>query len=124
MARGQWGGPPADFVNGAIDDVQAFQYPLTPDQVLTLAGAGSWSFDEGQGATAADVSPNGADGAVDGAAWTRGARNGALAFDGRSTSVGMGAAPSLDFRADRFSLTSSVQTTSDATQVIPAKSAA
>jgi alpha-L-arabinofuranosidase len=123
VGRGQSAGAPADFANGAIDDVQAFQYPLTRDQDMTLAAAGEWSFDEGQGTTAGDGSPNGADGLVQGATWTRGARNGALAFDGRSASVSMGPASSLDFGADGFSLAGWFQTASDATQAIAARSA-
>jgi len=105
--------------SGAVDDVQAFQYALTPDQVLTLAAAGQWSFDDG----ATDASPNEEDGAITGATPAPGARLGALAFDGRSARVDMGTGSSLDFGGDSFSITAWFQTTSRGSQVIVARGA-
>ncbi|RKN78997.1 sialidase family protein [Paenibacillus ginsengarvi] len=43
---------------------------------------GYWKFDDGTGTTAADSSTHGADGTIQGAAWTTGYRSGGLEFDG------------------------------------------
>ena len=51
---------------------------------------GYWSFDEEEGATAGDGSPNSNDGTVYGATWTAGTCGSALAFDGQDDYVDFG----------------------------------
>jgi hypothetical protein len=57
---------------------------------------GYWSFDEGQGATAADASARGHHGTVAGAAWTQGKFGGGLRFDGDNSCVELPSTPVLD----------------------------
>jgi hypothetical protein len=44
VGRGQFGGNPVDFVNGAIDDVRFYQAALTGSQVLEIARIGNPSL--------------------------------------------------------------------------------
>jgi hypothetical protein len=57
---------------------------------------GHWTFDDGQGASAADASPRGHHGAVSGAAWTQGRFGGGLRFDGDNSYVELPSTPTLD----------------------------
>lgn len=67
IGRGFYGGHPADFATGAVDDVRLYQAALSPDDIRALAQKGGggptpaalWTFDEGAGTTAADASGNG-----------------------------------------------------------------
>jgi glucose/arabinose dehydrogenase/fibronectin type 3 domain-containing protein len=59
---------------------------------------GAWSFNEGIGTTAADASGNGNTGTVNAATWTtQGRFDGALSFDGLSSTVRVPNAASLNF---------------------------
>lgn len=60
----------------------------------------SWSLDDGAGATAADGSGNGLDGAVVGASWTSGAIGGAIDLTGGSHERVRVVDPSLDLDTD------------------------
>ncbi|HET9379140.1 MAG TPA: LamG-like jellyroll fold domain-containing protein [Chthoniobacterales bacterium] len=44
VGRGQFGGNPVDFVNGAIDDVRFYQAALTGSQILEIARVGNPSL--------------------------------------------------------------------------------
>jgi Concanavalin A-like lectin/glucanases superfamily len=46
VGRGQFGGNPVDFVNGAIDDVRFYQAALTGSQILEIARVGNPSLPE------------------------------------------------------------------------------
>ena len=62
----------------------------------TPAAVGHWTFDAGTGASAADSSGAGDDGAlINGPQWTAGAAVGALQFDGNQTAVRMSGSGSL-----------------------------
>jgi|GEM_PF-2586244 uncharacterized protein (TIGR02145 family) len=57
---------------------------------VNLGLVGYWSFDEGAGTNAGDMSGNGKTGTVSGASWTTGKRGQALSFDGTNDYVDAG----------------------------------
>ena len=59
IGHGLYGGSQVDYVNGAIDDVSMYSSALTADQVAALDQPAAYSFDDGAGTTAADVSGHG-----------------------------------------------------------------
>ena len=80
---------------GAYSEVAETTTPAAPTAPAGLVGA--WAFDEGSGATTADVSGNGNPGTINGASWTSAGRNAnALSFDGAGTTVEVAASTSLD----------------------------
>ncbi len=73
-----------------VDDVRLYpQLPeyLTPTEPDSANLAGHWSFDEGSGEVAADVSGNGNDGAITDPGWEAGPSGSALGFNGFSSTV-------------------------------------
>ena len=80
---------PSNFFHGILDDIRISNVALEPHEFLnshllvqkeTLA---HWTFDEGTGTVANDVSGNDRDGTLNnGAYWTTGLRGGAIGFDG------------------------------------------
>ncbi|MCP5097264.1 MAG: LamG domain-containing protein, partial [Chloroflexi bacterium] len=85
----------ADFTNikpngrGSLDEVKIYKEALSPDEVQAWAlgsPLASWSFEEGSGTTAVDVTGNGYDGALNGGiVWSTATESGsgyALSFDG------------------------------------------
>jgi Concanavalin A-like lectin/glucanases superfamily len=103
IGRGRFGGAPADFFAGAIDDVRTYPFPLDAKAAAALATSGLWHFDEGAGTVAHDASPDGADGTLRGASWTTGASNSAVALPGDGD-VTMGDAPGLNLGTGSASL--------------------
>ncbi|MFH1431724.1 MAG: DUF2341 domain-containing protein, partial [archaeon] len=84
-----------DYFNGTIDEIGIWNRTLTPSEVMALYKkglsnnlAGSWSFSEGSGTTAADSSGMGNDGTLGNSTlstrptWTTGKIGQALEFDG------------------------------------------
>jgi len=59
IGHGLYGGSQVDYVNGAIDDVSMYSSALTAAQVAALDQPAAYSFDDGTGTTAADVSGHG-----------------------------------------------------------------
>jgi alpha-L-arabinofuranosidase len=59
IGHGMYSGSQVDYVNGKIDDVQMFSSALSAAQVAALDQPAAYSFDDGAGATAADVSGHG-----------------------------------------------------------------
>jgi alpha-L-arabinofuranosidase len=87
IGHGFYGGAQVDYVNGAIDDVELFSSALTPAQVVALDQPAAYSFDDGTGATATDVSGHGnALTLGSGASWAPGdIGSNAIAFNGTAT---------------------------------------
>ena len=110
IGRGEYNGAPADFVNGAVDDVQLYQSALTTDQVSALDDAAHWTYDEGSGTTAADASGNGHPQTLGSTAtWAAGrVGSSALALDGTATGVARASGPVVDTRSS-FSVTAWVK---------------
>ncbi len=59
IGHGFYGGQQVDFVDGSVDDVEMFSSALSATQVAALDQPAAYSFDEGAGATAADVTGHG-----------------------------------------------------------------
>ncbi len=59
IGQGFYSGGPVDFVDGSIDDVEMFSSALSAAQVVALDQPAAYSFDDGSGTTAADVSGHG-----------------------------------------------------------------
>ncbi|HEX4054741.1 MAG TPA: LamG-like jellyroll fold domain-containing protein [Tepidisphaeraceae bacterium] len=59
IGQGFYSGQPVDFVDGSIDDVELFSSALSAAQVVALDQPAAYSFDDGAGTTAADVSGHG-----------------------------------------------------------------
>jgi alpha-L-arabinofuranosidase len=73
IGRGKYNGNPVDFVNGNVDDVRMWSGALTASEIAGLDQAAHWTFDEGTGTTAHDVSGHGHDGTLgSGASWAPG----------------------------------------------------
>jgi Concanavalin A-like lectin/glucanases superfamily len=73
--------------------------PNTPPPASTYPGlVAYWAFDEGNGTTAIDASPNQLRGTVVGARWVPGIRGQALAFNGTTDYFDLGTSPVLDMR--------------------------
>jgi alpha-L-arabinofuranosidase len=123
IGRGKWNGAPADFWDGAIDDVHTYPFVLDAAGVGQLSTSGRWNFDEGSGTVAHDGSASGLDGTLSaGATWGTGAANAAVVLDGDSDVV-MGAAPGLNLNANG-TLAAWFRTSSAGAQTVLAKGAA
>lgn len=99
IGRGLYGGNPADFVNGSVDDVQVYQGAMTTAQVQSVNTTARWGFDEGTGSTAADATGNGHTAALgSGASWVTPGRVGAhaLALDGTPAGTATATGPTVD----------------------------
>ena len=59
IGHGFFNGSQTDYLNGSIDDVQFFSSALSSDQVVALDQPAAYSFDDGSGSAAADVSGHG-----------------------------------------------------------------
>ncbi|HSL21128.1 MAG TPA: LamG-like jellyroll fold domain-containing protein, partial [Vicinamibacterales bacterium] len=97
------------FFSGVIDEVRLYARALSRDEIRADMGRpvrigahasgaiAAYGFDERRGATARDATNRGHDAAVVRAEWTTGGRfDGALAFDGRSSTVVVPASPELE----------------------------
>jgi alpha-L-arabinofuranosidase len=59
IGHGFYSGQQVDYVDGSIDDVELFSSALSAAQVVALDQPAAYSFDDGTGTTAADVSGHG-----------------------------------------------------------------
>ncbi len=98
IGHGLYGGNQVDYVNGSIDDVQLFSSALTAQQVAALDEPAAYSFDDGSGTTAADISGHGNTLTLgSGASWAPGhLGSNALAVNGTATGNATYASPVLD----------------------------
>jgi len=92
------------YYNGYMDEVRIYNralsagevtrlYNLTKPKVLSASDnglVGYWSFDEGMGTKAGDMSGNGKNGTITGSTWTTGKRGQALSLNGSSDYVDAG----------------------------------
>jgi len=99
---------------GKLDEVRIYNralsageitrlYNLTKPKLLApnnLGLVGYWSFEEGTGTKAGDMSGNGNTGTTTGTAWVDGKRGKALNFDGTDDYVAAPDSPSLDITGD------------------------
>lgn len=77
------------------------------DNIFSLEDGlvGYWSFDEGSGNTAHDISGNDNHGTIHGASWTTGISGSALEFDGQSDYLQIPDSDSLDLKTNAFTIT-------------------
>ncbi|MCA9235996.1 MAG: carbohydrate binding domain-containing protein [Planctomycetales bacterium] len=98
IGHGFYNGGQVDYVNGAIDDVELFDSALSAEQIAVLDQPAAYSFDDGEGATAADVS--GHDNVLSlgaGAAWDAGRLgSNSLAVNGSATGNATYPSPVID----------------------------
>ena len=99
-----------DFVNGQIDDVELFSSALTAAQVAALDQPAAYSFDDGAGTTAADVSGHGNTLTLgSGASWVAGEiGSNSLAVNGSATGNAIFASPVIN-TAQSFSVSAWVK---------------
>ena len=98
IGHGFYGGNQVDFVNGSIDDVELFSSALSAEQVAALDQPAAYSFDDGTGTTAADVSGHGNTLTLGaGATWDAGhIGSNSLAVNGSATGNATNAAPVIN----------------------------
>ncbi|MCF8379846.1 MAG: T9SS type A sorting domain-containing protein [Bacteroidales bacterium] len=97
--------------NGGLDDIRVYDAALNSDQVAELYNGTAdiliahWSFDEGTGTVAADLSGNGHDAnliGMDESAWVEGKLFNALNFDGVDDKLIVPYNEDFDFKASPF----------------------
>ena len=105
IGHGFYGGADVDFVNGSIDDVQFFSSALSAAQVSALDQPAAYSFDDGAGTTAADITGHGHTLSLGGGvSWTTGhIGSNALSFNGSPSAFGNVGNPVLN-TANPFSV--------------------
>ncbi|MFH0908687.1 MAG: LamG domain-containing protein [bacterium] len=84
---------------GRIDEVKVFDRALSQQEIAEQYSGpvAYWTFDEGSGTIANDLSANQNNGMlINGPAWTTGKREGALQFDGVNDHVNMGNPPAFN----------------------------
>jgi alpha-N-arabinofuranosidase len=98
IGHGFYGGSQVDYVNGAIDDVEMFSSALSAAQVVALDQPAAYSFDDGTGTTAADVSGHGNTLTLgSGASWAAGRLgSNSLAVNGSATGNATFASPVIN----------------------------
>jgi alpha-L-arabinofuranosidase len=98
IGHGFYSGGEVDYVNGDVDDVQLFSSALSSAQVYALYEPAAYSFDDGAGGTATDVSGHGHTLTLgSGASWTRGyIGSNALALNGTAAGNATYAGPVLN----------------------------
>ena len=98
IGHGFYSGGQVDYVNGSIDDVEMFSSALSAAQVAALDQPAAYSFDEGTGTTAADVSGHGNTLTLgSGASWAAGRiGSNSLAVNGSATGNATCAAPVIN----------------------------
>jgi alpha-L-arabinofuranosidase len=98
IGHGFYGGSQVDFVDGSIDDVQLFSSALSAAQVTALDQPAAYSFDDGTGSTAADVSGHGNTLTLGfGASWAAGVLgSNSLAVNGTATGNATNASPVIN----------------------------
>jgi hypothetical protein len=102
-----------DHFEGRIDEARIYDRALTEAEVdldmetpLQTPKAGpvaAWSFDEGKGTTATDLTGHGHTATISKATWTRGRFGGGLKFDGKTSCVSVASSSELDF-TEEFTL--------------------
>ena len=105
IGQGFYSGGPVDFVDGSIDDVEMFSSALSAAQVVALDQPAAYSFDDGTGTTAADVSGHGNTLTLgSGATWAAGRiGSNSLAVNGTVNGIATNPAPVIN-TAQSFSV--------------------
>jgi hypothetical protein len=95
---------------GRIDEVRVYDRALsaaevgldmeTPLETPKAGPVAEWSFDEGKGTTAADLTGHGHTATISKATWTRGRFGDALKFDGKSSCASVAGSSELDFNEE------------------------
>jgi alpha-L-arabinofuranosidase len=113
IGHGLYSGAQTDFVNGSIDDVELFSSALSAAQVAALDQPAAYSFDDGIGTTAADVSGHGNTLTLGaGATWAAGeSGSNSLALNGTATGNATYSAPVIN-TAQSFSVSAWVNLSS------------
>jgi len=132
-AVGDSGGGPTP---GLIDEVRIYNRALSAEEIRRLYNltkpkilapsmkglVGYWSFEEGSGTKAGDMSGNGNNGTLSGSTlptWTDGKRGKALSFNGTSDYVDLGNGSSLNFASGQgFSFSAWVKTSDNYGQIV------
>jgi alpha-L-arabinofuranosidase len=116
IGQGFYNGAETDDVNGSIDNVEFFSSALSAAQVAALDQPAAYSFDDGSGSTAADVSGHGNTLTLGaGASWATGnIGSNSLAVNGSATGNASFAAPVIN-TAQSFSVSAWVQLNSVST---------
>jgi hypothetical protein len=117
-----------DWFEGRIDEVRIYDRSLSAAEVGTDMGTpirtprsgpvAAWSFDEGEGTTAEDVTGDGHTATIEGAEWVKGKYGDALRFDGESDVVRVPHSPEFDL-AEGFTLEAWVRPESAVNQWAP-----
>lgn len=110
IGHGFYGGQQVDYVNGSIDEVEMFSSALTAAQVAALDQPAAYSFDDGTGTTAADVTGHGNTLTLgSGASWAAGQiGSNSLAVNGTATGNAIFASPVIN-TAQSFSVSTWVK---------------
>jgi Concanavalin A-like lectin/glucanases superfamily len=99
-----------NYFSGRIDEVRVYDRALeageigndraSPIETPQQSPIAIYSFNEGEGTTLKDLTGNGHDGAIEGAAWVHGKYGGALQFDGENDCVSVPESAQLQFLQD------------------------
>jgi hypothetical protein len=99
-----------DHFEGRIDEARIYDRSLSqaeiagdmeaPLQTPKAGPVAAWSFDEGKGSTATDITGHRHTATISKATWTRGRFGDGLKFDGKNSCVTVAASPELDFEEE------------------------
>ncbi|MFT3863371.1 MAG: LamG domain-containing protein [Solirubrobacterales bacterium] len=116
------------YFKGRIDEVRIYDRALTgaevdadmedPIQTPKAGPVAAWSFDEGEGTTAEDLTGDGHIGTIEGAEWVRGRYGDALKFDGAGDVVKIPNSPEFDL-TEAFTLEAWVRPESESNEWAP-----
>ena len=116
------------YFEGRIDEVRIYNRVLEEGEVQTDRAApiqtpsagpvAAYSFDEGEGETAEDVTGNGHTATLEGATWARGKYGDGLSFDGTSSCVSIAATSDLQF-TEEFTLEAWVRPEGEGEEALP-----
>jgi hypothetical protein len=117
----------SQWFDGRIDEVRIYNRALdggevaadraAPIQTPQAAPIAAYSFDEGEGAVAEDLTGNEHNGALEGAEWTNGKYGSALKFDGEEDCLSIPESPDFQF-SEEFTLEAWVRPTSSGIRAI------
>jgi hypothetical protein len=118
----------ADYFDGRIDEVRIYNRALdlaevgadmeAPIQTPNQGPIAAWSFDEGTGSTAEDLTGDEHEGTIEGAEWARGKYGDALKFDGEGDVVKVPNSPEFDL-TEAFTLEAWVRPESESNEWAP-----
>jgi hypothetical protein len=117
-----------DYFDGRIDEVRIYNRGLSaaevagdmeaPIQTPRRGPVAAWSFDEGEGTTAEDLTGDGHTATIEGAEWARGKYGDALQFDGVDDVVKVPNSPEFDL-TEAFTLEAWVRPESESAEWAP-----